>query len=149
MKKFGILGLVILAVIALIAVPGAQAQIGAPATPVNSSLNVSNGWGVSSAATISLEGSSQIAVQLVASNNAANASNTVATIDRSVDGINWVTGYSTITLANGGTLTTTCISNYTVGADGFWRLSVTNQAVQSSATLSNTCVIRVNKKSGL
>ena len=126
--------------------PASQAQrIGNPATTVNA-LVVTGGVTTSAVAQVDLTGSSAVAVQLISVSGVANTSNTIVTIDRSIDGSNWVTGYSTLTLANTGTTTANCISNYTVGADGYWRLNVQNAGL---AAVTNTITVRINKKPGL
>ena len=150
MKKFGILGLISVTVIALIAVPGAQAQrIGNPATPVNLvSLNVSNSFATNYVATVDVSDVNLVSAQLIVSNTAASTSNTVVTIDRSVDGVNWVTGWKTITIANAGTTTTSCISNFTALADRYWRLSLSSDVLSNTAC-TNFVSVKINKKPGL
>ena len=120
-------------------------RIGNSSTPVNA-LVVMGGVTTAAVAQVDLTGSSAVAVQLTSVSGVANTSNTIVTVDRSLDGSNWVTGYSTLTLANTGTTTANCISNYTVGADAYWRLNVQNAGL---AAVSNTITIKVNRKPGL
>ena len=118
-----------------------SAQLGNPATPVNA-VSVAGTVTTNAVGAIELGNAKYIAVQLVTVSGAANTSNTVVTIDRSVDGSNWVSSYSTITLANTGTTTANCVSNYTAQGDAKWRFNVQNGAL---AAVTNTISIKVNK----
>jgi len=134
-----------LCVLCVSVVPVRAERIGNPSAPVNA-LVVVGGVTTAAVGQVDLTGVNNVAVQLISVSGVANVSNTVVTIDRSLDGVNWVTGYSTLTLANTGTTTANCISNYTVGADAAWRLNVQNAAL---AGVTNTITVRVNRKPGL
>jgi len=135
MKKFGILGLVILAVIALIAVPVAQAQrIGVPSPLVDQSLTAAtvpstNAVDVSQCATFSVQAT------LTGLSGSATATNTVTVSSQvSLDGVGWQTGPTLSVTAIGSNTTSTCISNYAVLPYRFWRtITLDNSASPTNA----------------
>jgi len=74
---------------------------------------------------------------------AANTSNTVITIDESVDGSNWVSTGKSITIANTGTTTAYCVSNWTDIASVNWRFNIQNGAL---AGVTNSVTITPYRK---
>ena len=119
--------------------------VGVPLQKAISSLIVTQATTVSSAAIVNIQGSKYCGVQVVSKSDVANTSNTVVVIDRSIDGVNYVTGYSTITLANTGTTTANCISNYSPLSDCWWRFSVQNTATNAGALVTNTVSVFLNR----
>jgi hypothetical protein len=114
---------------------------------ISKSLNLSNGYSVVSTngRTYSMGDSVLLDCQLTASNNTANTSNTVVTVDTSDDDVTWQTGTFQMSLANTGTLATSVRSNFNTLAIGFLRFSISNGCVQTINT-TNTAWLKVNKK---
>ena len=123
--------------------PTAHAQLGNPGSltaTVNGTVTT-NGIG-----TISLKSSSMVSLQLTTVSDAANTSNTVVSIDNRVGSGAWVSTGKTMTIANTGTTSATCVSNWTGLADAEWRINVQNGAV---AGVTNTVSVRYEIKPGL
>ena len=150
MKKSlkGLLGLITLFVI-LLALVRAQAQ-GLPGGPLIGNqlyqpitgLQVNGAVTTSAVTTVQVQGAKYVGFQLTSSNKTANVSNTVVTIDRSIDGVNWVNGTISVQLANTGTVQANCISNFNPQTDGVWRLNVQNGAL---AGVTNWVGVTVNR----
>jgi Tfp pilus assembly protein PilE len=120
--------------------PNAQAQLGNPGSlsaTVNGTVT-SNGVG-----TIPLANASKVSVQLTTVSDAANTSNTVVSLDSRVGAGAWVSTGKTMTIANTGTTSATCVSNWVDLADAEWRVNVQNGAV---AGVTNTVIIRYHLK---
>jgi len=95
------------------------------------------------AAVISLATAPRISVQVDTVSGVANTSNTVVTIDESVDGSNWVSTGKSITIANTGTTAAHCVSNWTDIASLNWRFNIQNGAL---AAVTNTVTITLYRK---
>jgi competence protein ComGC len=135
----GLLGALMLPMLATTA----HAQLGNPGSltaTVNGTVTT-NGIG-----TISLKSSSMVSLQLTTVSDAANTSNTVVSIDNRVGSGAWVSTGKTMTIANTGTTSATCVSNWTGLADAEWRINVQNGAV---AGVTNTVSVRYEIKPGL
>ena len=147
MKKFFKGLIMVAATLSVVVSVHAQATIGGPLTgnalyaPVTA-LVVPGAVTTSAVAIANIQGAKYVGVQVVSKSGAANLSNTVVTIDRSIDGSNWVTGYTTITLANTGTTSANCISNYNPASDALWRFNVQNGSL---AVVTNTVTITINR----
>ena len=122
MKKFEILGLILLVMIAFIAVPGAQAQrIGVPSPLVDQSLTAIN---VASTNTVDVSQCATLSVQAAVfdQSGSATATNTVTVSSQvSLDGVGWLTGPTLTVTAIGSNAVSTCISNYAMLPYRYWR----------------------------
>ena len=120
----------------------AHAQLGNPGSftaAINGTVT-SNGVG-----TVSLASSTVASIQLTSVNTTANTSNTVLSIDGRVGSGAWVSTGRTMTLANTGTTSASCVSNFTAVADAEWRLNVQNAGLD---TVTNAVTIRYQIKPG-
>lgn len=82
----------------------------------------------------------KFAIAVTSTSNVANLSNTTVTVQRTVDGVNWL-ALSTITIANTGSTTAHCISNYTGQADVQLKVFVDSGAL---ATVTNQTKVWFN-----
>ena len=120
----------------------AHAQLGNPGsfTVAVNGTATSNNVGV-----ISLAQSTTLSIQLASVNTTANISNTIVSIDNRVGAGAWKTTGKTMTIANLGTISATCVSNWTSLADAEWRLNVENAGLD---TVTNSVTIRYAIKPG-
>ena len=149
MKKFlftlaQILGvLVIIALLAFLLVPvPAEAQSGL-GNPGSLTATINGAVTTNNVGTISLANASKVSLQLTTASDAANTSNTVVSIDNRVGSGAWKSTGKTMTIANTGTTSATCVSNWVDLADAEWRVNVENGAV---AGVTNTVTIRYHLK---
>jgi hypothetical protein len=116
----------------------AAAGIGNP-QQFSFTLSTNTSW-TSSTNDLPVDGRPNIAIELVVSNNAANTSNTVVTVDRTESGgasNAWQSSWVTMSLANAGTLAASAISNWTLNGDSLLRISLSNLCNTTSTTLTN------------
>lgn len=114
--------------------------VGAP-TKILSAVAV-NGAATSTVTnTVLIANATKFAIQLSSVSIAANTSNTTLTINRTVDGSNWIS-FGTMVLANTGTTTASCISNFTGQADVQLQFILSNGAL---AGVTNTVSASINQ----
>ncbi len=108
-----------------------------------SSITVSVPGGITGTTTgiFNVANATKYAIAVTSTSNVANLSNTVVTVQRTVDGVNWL-ALSTITIANTGSTTAHCISNYTGQADVQLRVFVDSGAL---AAVTNLTKVWFNK----
>jgi hypothetical protein len=118
----------------------AQSGLGNPGT-ISATVN---GTATSTGAgTIPLSQSKSVSVQLTTVSSAANTSNTVVSFDQRVGSGAWVSTGKTMTIANTGTTSASCVSNWVDLADAEWRVNVQNGAVSG---VTNTVTIGYHLK---
>ena len=83
----------------------------------------------------------KFAIGVTSTSNVANTSNTTVTVQRTMDGVNWL-ALSTISIANAGSTTVACISNYTGQADAQLRIFVDSGAL---AAVTNQTKVLINQ----
>jgi hypothetical protein len=125
--------------------PSAEAQLGSPSTPVDA-VAINGTVTTSAVASVSLDNASTIALQARTASSGANVSNTVITINESVDGTYYSGTKFTWTITNTGTTAVNAMTNLTAGAMKYWRFNIENGAVDG---VTNTVTIKVDKKPGL
>ena len=86
----------------------------------------------------------KFAISITTTSAAACTSNTTVTVERSLDGNNWL-AYSTMKIANTGSTTAYCISNYTGQADVLIRCYVDNGMTNSGVLITNYVTVGFNK----
>ena len=146
---------VITAIIALVVwSPGARAQTVQTNTYTTTLIGASGGGAVipptiiqSNVLVVVLRGTTA-SVPLLTVSGTTGTSNTVVTIQQSVDGQNWITS-RTMQIANTGTVQAQCISNFTGLAESIWRFHVSNlQTGGAGVLVTNTVSIFVRTKDG-
>ena len=114
-----------------------------PQTPVSARLVV-GGTAVAQVGTCYVGNAKEASVHLISVSGIANTSNTVVTIDRSLDGVTWETGARSLTIANTGTTTVNVISNFAKFAENYWRFNLSNTATNGGVLTTNTVTIKVS-----
>ena len=103
------------------------------------------GYGTAITSTVYVAGFKYVGVQVVSSNTVANTNNTVVQVNCSLDGEHYQP-YSTITLANTGSATTQCQSNYNPQTHAYWQLICSSTVTNGGAVLpTNIVTITVNR----
>ena len=139
MKKFGILGLISVIVIALLAVlaPAHAQRIGNPAVLISTSLTNAS---VASTNVVDVSAYATVSVQATLTDLGlvATDTNTVAiSTEVSLDGDHWLTGPSLTVTAIGSNTVSTCISNFAVLPYRQWRpITLDNSTSPTNACLS-------------
>lgn len=109
-------------------------------TPNGFTVNVPGGITGTTTGLFNVANATKFAIAVTSTSNVANLSNTTVTVQRTIDGVNWL-ALSTITLANTGSTTAHCISNYTGQADCQLKVFVDSGAL---ATVTNQTKVWFN-----
>lgn len=128
----------LLVILAFIALPQTQAELGNPQSLVLNS-NITSGASLTFNSIVSAVGSPNLNVSIVSSGATAGVTNPgTLTFQKSVDGSDWTTG-TTAAFTPTGTTTATTIANIATGGVPYWRLTtVDNTANGAICTVTVT-----------